>query len=106
MEKLDVKVGDLVIYQSRWNGKSVQRVDKITPKGNIRVKGALFDQFGYEKTSDSFTRDSIIVATKKEIEKIEQIRFVNGVFKRIKDLESISYDKAKRINDILLEKDC
>lgn len=59
-DKLNVKVGDKVLYYSRWHGESVVEVVKITASGNIRTSnGGYFNPDGSIKSSDPWCQDYI-----------------------------------------------
>lgn len=44
MDKLNVNIGDKIIVTDRWNVRFISTVEKITPKGNIRVDGILYGE--------------------------------------------------------------
>lgn len=101
MEKLNVKAGDKVIYTSRFGGDKVAVVEKITPKGFIKVNGTLFTEYGINKGSDVWSRSYIRQATPELIQQVEQINFRNYVLNNLHSLKNITYEQAVEINKIL-----
>jgi hypothetical protein len=47
----NLKVGDSVFINSRW-GRSLYQVEKITPKGFIKVAGELYTKEGFQRRSN------------------------------------------------------
>ena len=43
-EPLNVKAGDLVVRRYR-NSRSLERVEKVTPTGRIKVCGSYYNQY-------------------------------------------------------------
>lgn len=77
MEKLNVKVGDVVIRLS-WSGSSVHEVVKVTPAGYIDIKSGIgterFSKSGNKLGSQKFEHASIRLPKDGEIEKIQRER--------------------------------
>ena len=96
-----LKAGEKVIVASKWNGESVQIIEKITPKGYIKVNGTLYDKYGSAKTSDAWNRNTIFEATPERIKNINEQKFINRVFKKIRDCKSLTYEQAVKIDKIL-----
>lgn len=101
MEKLNVKAGDKVIYTSRFGGDKVTVVEKITPKGFIKVNGILFTKDGVERGGDMWNRSRIKQATPELIQQVEQINFRKYVLNKLHSLQNIEYGQAVEINKIL-----
>ena len=99
----NVKVGDKVILSSRFNDDRIATVEKITPKGFIKIGNSLFYQDGRERSSGWYT-SHIKLATEKEIEEIERKTFCKKVLRELHDLKEITYDQAVKVMEILKEK--
>lgn len=98
----NLKTGDKVIYHSNpWNRNTViiAAVEKITPKGFIKVRGSLFNpQNGYVR-GDSHCW--IEEATGERIMEIEQKRMIMYVLNRVWNLKDITYEQAVELNNLL-----
>lgn len=98
---MDVKVGDEVLVEGRWS-KSILTVEKITPKGNIRVSnGALYDIYGSEKTSDVWNSTNITPLTPELKEQLYKEKIIKNTLKVLHDMKTLTYDQAMRIMEIL-----
>ena len=101
MEKLNVKVGDKVIYTNSMGVDKVATVEKITSKGFIKVNGILFTDCGSERGGDVWHRSCIRQATPELIQQLEQITFRKYVLNKLHSLQNIEYGQAVEINKIL-----
>lgn len=98
---MDIKVGDKVLVQGRFS-KSVQTVEKITPKGNIRVSnGALYDISGSEKTKDVWNSTTIVPLTPELEEQLHKEVVVARAIKAMHDTKTLTYNQAVKIMEIL-----
>lgn len=82
-EKL--KVGDEVVLSHR-SYLTLKTVDYITPVGNIKVNGMIFNKDGTQRTSDIWGACSILEATpelKKEIYETKLISYTKQELKKI-----------------------
>lgn len=83
----NIKVGDIVIlesgppYSCRY---SYEKVEKITPKGYIKVKGMLFYQNGTQRTNDKWNYCSIYEKDNERIVKILNERRIQHCINKIK----------------------
>ena len=100
MEKLDLKVGDKVIVMSRC-GKSINTVERITPKGAIRVGGTLYHQDGYQKGGDSWNITSIKKATEEDIREIKEKTYIAKTLRAMHECRELTYENAVEIMKIL-----
>lgn len=98
----NLKPGDKVFVSGRF-GRSLHTVEKITPKGFIKVNGSLYNQNGYERGGDPWSFTSIHPASEEEIIAYNKERFVVGVMKKLKEIKSLDYEKAVLIHDILFK---
>lgn len=96
----DLKVGDKVIVSSHLGGEFVSVVEKITPKGFLKVGGSLFYQNGIERTT-GWHSSHIRVATENDIKKLEQRYFIKFVLEKMHHWKDLDYEQAKEINELL-----
>lgn len=101
MEKLNVKVGDKVIYTNSMGVDKVATVEKITPKGFIKVNGTLYTEYGVERGGSVWHRSYIKQTTPELIQQVEQINFRKYVLNKLHSLKNIEYGQAVEINKIL-----
>lgn len=100
----NLKPGDKVVVYSR-NLKEVAEVEKITPSGFIKVAGVLYRKDGSQRGfSDPWYRTSIRPASDAEIEQLQKERFVSEVRSKLWHIESLSYEQAIAVYEILLKK--
>lgn len=100
---MDLIVGEKVIYHAGRSSETVEKVEKVTPAGRYRVKGTLFNNDGYERTSEISWNGRYYIekATDERIKAVEEDQFVRRVLRKLKDISSLSYDQAVQINNIL-----
>lgn len=96
------KVGDWVFVWGRLT-KSLCQIDKITPKGFIRVGETLYTKDGYERGGDIWHKSSISLAAPDEIEKFKKEVYVRKVIRKLEKLTSkdIDYETAVSLNNLL-----
>lgn len=100
----DLKVGDKVIvvtehYGSR--GYEIRQIDRITPTKQIVVDGRRFKN-GELPTSDIWSpvRVYLIQATEDEIARVNNIKYKQSVFRKLRELKSITYEQARAIAEV------
>lgn len=98
----NLKVGDTVFVSGNW-GCSLHKVEKITPKGFIKVNGALYTKDGYERGGDSWSFTTISPASPDEIEEYNKERFIRDVLKELRSVKKLSYAQAVAVNSILFD---
>lgn len=106
MEKLDVKVGDTVIFSDKY-GSSITKVAKITPTGIIRVEANKHLQFnpnGSERGGDTWHQHTISIPTDEEIKAIKDRAIIKTVVNYMHKVNDITIDQAKAIWNILHSK--
>ena len=102
----DIKAGDKVILEvgGWWRSKSVETVEKITPKGYIKVRGELYD------VNDDGTKASVrgnapswlYPYTEEEDRKISEARYISSVKRKMRDFDGeLTIEQAKQIAEIL-----
>lgn len=99
----NLKVGDNVFVCGR-SGRSLHQVEKITPKGFIRVDGQLYTKNGSQRGSGNgwyFT--SIRPASDEEVEQFKKEKFVAAVVGKLHSVTNLQYEQAVAINRILVE---
>lgn len=101
-ELKDLKVGDLVILnRETWCftiEEYLAKIEKITPKGYIKVRGMLFYADGTPRGDYPY---NIEVATDQKINAIKEGNFITKVLKKIRHVEDLTYEQAVEINDLL-----
>lgn len=97
---MTVKKGDKVILYTFF-GKSVEVVEKITPKGYIRVNGMLFNADGTQRTSDVWQRNSITEYSQELADEISKESTIRKALKLAHDVSILSYEQAVEIIKIL-----
>ena len=98
-----LKVGDKVFVIGRL-GRSLKQVEKITPKGFIKVDGEFYKKDGSQRgRGDPWYHTSIQPASAEEIEQFHKERFVAAVLRRLHSVTNLQYDQAVAINRILEE---
>lgn len=97
----DLKVGDKVILNSHWNGKRIETVEAITKTGLIKVCGSLYYPDGRQRGGDAFSSSTIKKYNEEEGKVIEQNNYVKEVISKLRKLESLDYEKAVKIMEIL-----
>ena len=96
----NLKAGDKVFV---WysGGCRLDVVDKITPKGFIKVSGTLFTKDGLERGGSGWYHTSIEPATEERIAKYNREKLIRATIKRMRETPKISYEQAVQINEIL-----
>ena len=102
----DVKVGDKVILEvgGWWHSKSVETVEKITPKGRIKVRGELYDvsNDGMKASVRGTGRSWLYPYTEEESKKIYETRYISSVKRKMNDFNGeLTIEQAKQIAEIL-----
>lgn len=97
---MDLKAGDKVFV--RYNGNSLLScVEKVTPKGFVKVNGTLYDYDGYQRGGDSWHKSRIEPATEEMILEYTHERFVRATIKKMHEVAKITYEQAVSIDAIL-----
>ena len=98
----NLKVGDPVfVYGNHW--RSLNYVEKITPKGFIKVAGSLYTKDGYSRGGNGWYFASIAPASVEEIEEFKKAKFVAEVTKKLRSITNLQYEQAVAINRILFD---
>lgn len=98
----NLKVGDAVFVSGNF-GCILHKVEKITPKGFIKVNGALYTKDGYERGGDVWCRTNITPASQDEIETYYKKRFIGEVMNKLRSVKKLNYEQAVAVNSILFE---
>lgn len=93
-----IKAGDTVIVCNTLHGRSIDKVEKITPSGFIKVNGKLYNKDGLCRGTHS---SYIEVASEEKIVEVEQECFVRNTLRRLNSLKSLTYGQAVKIDKIL-----
>ena len=92
------KKGDYVFIESR-KGKSLHKVQGITPTGRIVVNNIQF--INGANRSDKWNMLSLSEATEEKITSYRKSIFLRKVCLALNKLDKITYDQAQKINEIL-----
>lgn len=97
-----LKAGDPVIVSGSHSDR-VSVVEKITPKGAIRVDGDLYDAgYGAIKSSDVWRRGSLEEATEEAVKRVREKAVVTKAKQAMRDFRGeLAYDQAVAILQIL-----
>ena len=98
------KVGDKVLLSNQHLHK-ITTVEKITPKGFIKVDGILFNPNGIERGGDAYGSYHIDPITDEREQELRKEFFVNNTKKKLKkfDFNNTTYEQACKIALLLNE---
>ena len=96
----NLKVGDKVFVCWRM-GRSLRTVEKITPKGYIKVGGSLYNTDGSERNSDIWSRCYLSEATPEEIRLFAEQATIKRAIKLMQETKEITLEQASKIIDLL-----
>ena len=102
----DVKVGDKVILRTGgwFPSESVEVVEKITPKGYIKVSGQLYmvNDEGESASAKGSSSAWLYPWTEEYERKIKEKRYINQVKRKMNDYNGkLTFEQAKQISEIL-----
>lgn len=101
-EKLNVKKGDKVILCCGLRNKRVAIVEKVTPKGFIKVNGELYYDDGRKRGgSYLWNTDFIKKYTEEEGRKIGEDMYIRVTREKLQNIDKLTYEQAVAINKIL-----
>lgn len=106
MEKLNVKAGDKVIvhYGGAFRDASIEVVEKITPKGFIKVQGTLYYDYGTERSGGAWNKKHIEELTPEKEKKITEVNTIHRAIHKMHNTTRLTYEQATKILEILVEK--
>ena len=96
----NLKVGDLVFVRSRL-GISLKTVEKITPKGFIKVGSTLFNKDGRERGGDVWNKYFISEATPERIKEFQESRTIKRALQIMRSKSDITLEQAHKIIELL-----
>ncbi len=96
----NLKVGDKVFVCWRM-GRSLKTVEKITPKGYIKVGGSLYNADGSERNSDIWSRCYLSEATPEAIRLFTEQATIKRAIKLMQETKEITLEQASKIIDLL-----
>lgn len=96
----NLKVGDLVFVNWRM-GTSLRKVEKITPKGNIKVNGIMFNKNGFERGGDVWSKCYLSEATPEEIKSFQEEITIKNAIKLMRGIKTITLEQANKIIELL-----
>ena len=92
----NLKVGDYVFMSWRM-GTSLRKVQKITPKGNIKVNGILFNRDGSERGGDIWSKCYLSEATPEAIKSFREDLTIKKALIIMHEAKSITIEQAEKI---------
>lgn len=99
---MEFEVGKKVLVRGKWNSKYIRTIEKITPKGNVRLDdGKLYNPDGSQKTSDYWNQTTICILTEEMAQELEKEAFVKNTIEELKKVQDINYEDAVKIMKIL-----
>lgn len=98
----NLKAGDFVFITGRFK-RSLKQVEKITPKGFIKVDGSLYNKDGLIRGGDGWNFTRIIPASDEEIAQFRKEAFIADVVQKLRSVTNLQYEQAVAINRILFE---
>ena len=81
----NLKVGDYVFVSWRM-GTSLRKVEKITPKGNIKVNGIIFNKNGSKRGGDVWDTCYLSEATPEAIKSFQDEITIKKATNKLKNL--------------------
>ena len=96
----NLKVGDYVFMSWRM-GTSLRKVEKITPKGNIKVNGILFNKDGSERGGDVWSKRYLSKATSEAIKSFREELTIKKAINLMREIKSITIEQANKIIELL-----
>lgn len=96
----NLKVGDKVIVSCRM-GDVIRTVEKITPAGNIKVNGTLFNSNGLERGGDTWNMTYLHEATPEAVQKVTNKNIIQKAINLMRNTTKITPEQAKAIIAVL-----
>ena len=98
----ELKVGDKV-FTYAYGKKHLHTVERITPKGCIKVNGQFYTKKGILIGNGQYKNNFLIQATEESIIDYENNAFINAVTREMRKTpyNSLSFEKASKIAEIL-----
>lgn len=95
-----LKVGDFVFVGCRL-GKSLKKVEKITPKGYIKIGSTLFNKDGSERGGDIWNKHFISEATPEKIKSFQEKQIIKRAIQIMRSKSEINLEQAHKIIKLL-----
>ena len=96
----ELKVGDLVFVNSRYL-YCLRKVEAITPAGNIKVNGVIYNSNGYERGGDVYSKCYLSEATPEKLKSYYERLTINKAIKLMKETTEITLEQANKIIELL-----
>lgn len=96
----NLKVGDKVFVCWRM-GRSLRSVEKITPKGYIKIGGSLYNTDGSERNSDVWSRCHLSEATPEAIKLFGEQLTIKRAMQLMQSTKEITLEQANKIIELL-----
>ena len=95
----ELKVGEKVFVSNMFGDKTLETVQRITPTGRVVVNGIQY--INGMHSFDNWRAATLEEATDEKIEKYKIKNFIQRVFKELREKKYMTYEQAKKINEIL-----
>ena len=96
----NLKEGDFVFIHYRFCS-SLRKVEKITPAGNIKVGGVLFNSNAHERGGDVWDRGYLSEATPEAVKSFREEIVIKKALKLMKETKRITFEQANKIIEVL-----
>lgn len=96
----DLKAGDYVIFVNNnyfRHAESIAIVEKITPKGFIKVNDTLFKVDGSSRCDSNYC---IELATAERVKNIQETNFIKKTINQLQHIERLTYPQAVDIDNL------
>lgn len=97
---MGLKAGDKV-FVFYYTDKTLSVVERITPKGFVKVKGILYDRNGIQRGGSEWHKSRIEPATEEMLLEYTREELVRATIKKMREVTKITYEQAVSINAIL-----
>ena len=95
----ELKAGEKVFVSNMFGTKTLETVQRVTPTGRVVVNGNQYIDGVHN--FDKWRVATLEEATDEKIEKYKIKNFVQRVFNELRGKKYMTYEQAKKINEIL-----
>ncbi|MEE1505260.1 MAG: hypothetical protein UGF89_13585 [Acutalibacteraceae bacterium] len=96
----NLKEGDLVFINFRYSTQ-LKKVEKITPAGNIKVNGLLFNSNGNGRGGSTWDKGYLSEATPEAIKDFREKATIKKALKLMSETKNITLEQATKIIEVL-----
>jgi hypothetical protein len=98
---MNVKAGDLLFINSRWNGGRIERVIRITPSGRVVTKNRTYSKAGKLSGSSGHDAEWATVATPENIAGVKKHAHRVRSVERFKSWNKFSDDDLEVVLNLI-----